>query len=106
MIKTIIITIITSSGIISILTGAILKKFKRASVENESLRYGVQALLRHELYELYHYWTESKGYAPIAAKEDFDNMYKRYHALGVNGVMDGIHEEFMNLPTSEKGDGK
>lgn len=106
MIKTIVITIITSSGIIGIAAGAILGKLKKKLEQNEALMYGVQALLRHELYELYHYWAEAKGFAPISVKEDFSNMYTRYHALGANGVMDGIHDEFMNLPTSGKADEK
>lgn len=105
MIKTIIITIITSSGIIGIVSGAIIKRFKKKFDQNEALMYGVQALLRHGLYELYHYWAENKGFAPISVKEDFSNMYMRYHALGANGVMDGTHDEFMNLPTHCDGDG-
>lgn len=107
--------ILGASGIIGLLTGAIwswlLNKVKAIKSENEAIkqdgetvRYGLQALLRHELYELYDKWASEKKYAPIAVKEDFSNMYERYHLLGANGVMDGIRDEFMNLPTHQEGD--
>lgn len=64
---------------------------------NEITRRGVQALLRHELYDMYNYWNRV-GYAPLDAKNDFENLYSSYHNLGRNGVMDGIHQRFMELP--------
>lgn len=47
----------------------------------------------------YNYWSE-KGYAPIYARENFENCWQQYHSLGANGVMGDIHEKFMNLPTN------
>lgn len=29
-------------------------------------------------------------------------MWKQYHNLGANGVMDEIHEKFKNLPTQKE----
>lgn len=98
--KSIIITILASSGIIGIFTGAVLKKLKKASDDSMALRRGVQALLRHELYEIYYEYAQNRKYAPVSVKEDFENMYAQYHSLGANGVMDGIHEEFKMLPTA------
>ena len=57
----------------------------------------LQALLRNKLYEIYEYWMPRK-YAPTDVKENFENLYQRYHTLGKNGVMDGKHEAFMSLP--------
>lgn len=111
---------VIASGIVGIITKAVfdkaLKKLEAIKVENENakkendakneaVRYGVQALLRHELYEMYDMWATGKGYAPISVKEDFSNMYERYHLLGANGVMDGTRDEFMNLPAHCDGDG-
>lgn len=104
-----------SSGILGLIGAAVgaslkslLNKVKESLKEshdvNEAMKYGLQALLRHELYEMHNEWCLRKKYAPLAVKEDFENMYKRYHALGVNGVMDGVFEEFMNLPV--QGDDK
>ena len=70
-----------------------------------SLKKGVQALLRSQLYAEYHTWKE-RGYAPIWARENFINMYNQYHGLHRNGVMDDIKEAFLALPTEmeEKGE--
>jgi len=54
--------------------------------------------LRAQMISDYNKWTE-RGYAPIYAKENFENCWKQYEALGANGVISGIHKEFMNLPT-------
>lgn len=67
-----------------------------------ALRYGLQSLLRDRLYDRYDHYSE-KGYAPIWAKENFDNMYKWYEALGKNGVMHEKYENFMKF--SEKPEG-
>lgn len=78
--------------------GVIIAKIKKQKAEQDAIKAGIQALLRSEMIYSYNKYME-KGYAPIYAKENFDNMYKNYHALGLNGVMDGIHDTFMKLPT-------
>lgn len=57
----------------------------------------LQALLRNKLYEIYDYWI-LKNYAPTDVKENFENLYQKYHTLGKNGVMDEKHKAFMSLP--------
>lgn len=63
----------------------------------KGVRLGVQALLRAQMIHDYNKWTEI-GYAPIYARENFENCWQQYHSLGVNGVMDDIHVKFMALP--------
>ena len=63
-----------------------------------ALQSGVQALLRAEMIDMYNHYKE-KGHAPIYARENFDNLWQQYHALGANGVMDDIKKRFMALPT-------
>ena len=46
----------------------------------------------------YNKWMD-REYAPIYARDNFENCWKQYHALGVNGVMDDLHEKFLELPT-------
>ena len=99
IIKTILLTFLTSSGLIGIITGVIISKLKKKIDDSNALKAGVQALLRHGLYDLYHKYGEDVGYAPVSVKEDFENMYSQYHILGANGVMDGIRDEFQKLPT-------
>lgn len=40
-----------------------------------------------------------KGFAPVYARDNFENCWKQYHSLGANGVMDDLHEKFLDLPT-------
>ena len=51
----------------------------------------------------YNKWTE-RGYAPIYARQNFENCWEQYHSLGANGVMDDIHRKFLKLPTEPKGE--
>lgn len=66
----------------------------------KGVRKGVQALLRAQMIADYNKYIEL-GYAPIYAKENFENCWKQYHRLGVNGVMDDLHIRFLALPTEK-----
>lgn len=68
----------------------------------KGVRLGVQALLRAQMISDYNKWEE-RGYAPIYARQNFENCWTQYHALGANGVMDDLHKKFLELPT-EKGE--
>ena len=89
-----------SGLLITILTG-VWKRIKQNESKTESVQLGVQALLRDRLYSTYLKYAE-KGYAPIYARENFENMYKHYHILGANGVMDDIYHKFMALPLEKQ----
>jgi hypothetical protein len=65
----------------------------------KAIKLGLQALLRAQLLSDWNKWSE-KGYAPIYARENFENCWVQYHALGANGVMDNIHDKFLLLPTT------
>ena len=89
--------------IFSTMFGLLLKVVKKQKTEQDAIKAGVQALLRSEMISAYNKYKD-KGYAPIYAKDNFENVYKNYHALGLNGVMDSIHEEFMKLPSDKDGE--
>lgn len=100
----------TTSDVISLLFGSgilvsagryIIKRIKAIESKNEAVCLGVQALLRDRLIHEYNKYSRL-GYAPIYAKENFENMWKQYHNLGLNGVMDEIHADFMDLPTERR----
>lgn len=76
----------------------LLAQTKKNAADNAAVKKGIQALLRSELISDYNKWTE-KEYAPIYARQNFENCWKQYHALGENGVMDDLHEKFLELPT-------
>jgi len=65
----------------------------------EALERGVQALLRDRLIKIHDDYCP-KNEIPLHVKDNFDNLYQQYHALGKNGVMDSFHEEVMELPTT------
>ena len=63
-----------------------------------ALSLGVQALLRAQMINDYNRYLE-KGYAPIYAKQNFENCWQQYDKLGKNGVMKDIHDKFLQFPT-------
>ena len=67
---------------------------KKNTADTEAVKIGIQALLRSQMIADYNKWTD-RGYA----RDNFENCWKQYHALGVNGVMDDLHEKFLELPT-------
>ena len=75
-------------------------KIKKIKKEDDAIKKGIQALLRAEMISSYNKYNDL-GYAPIYAKESFENVYQNYHALGLNGVMDEIRRTFMELPTEK-----
>ena len=66
-----------------------------------SIKLGLQAVLRAQMIAEFNKWEE-KRYAPIYARQSFENCWDQYHSLGANGVMDDIHEKFLQLPTELK----
>lgn len=96
-----IITFLFGSGVLATAWGYLYAKVKKNQEENKAIRLGMQALLRDRLYDKYEHYSEL-GYAPIRARENFENMWTQYHNLGKNGVMDDIHVKFMELPTERR----
>lgn len=96
-----ILSLVFGSGFLVTIIEIFYKKIKNNEKRTEALKLGVQALLRDRLYAYYNKYSEYK-YAPIYAKENFENIYKQYHNLGNNGVMDDIYRKFMELPTENE----
>lgn len=89
------------SGVLVTVGRYFMSRIKANDAKTEAVQRGVQALLRDRLYDKYVKYSEM-GYAPIKARENFENMWEQYHNLGKNGVMDDIHEKFKELPTEKK----
>ena len=71
-------------------------RFSKAEKENSALKDGMRALLRDRLLNSYkNYYTQ--GYCDIDDKENWENMYAQYKALGGNGVITKIHEKLLTL---------
>ena len=99
-----ILSLLFGSGLLITILTAVWRKIKQNEKKTESVQLGVQALLRDRLYSTYLKYAE-KGYAPIYARENFENMYNQYHILGANGVMDDIYHKFMQLPLEKESEG-
>ena len=86
------------------ITAAIFRTIYRRATElraaQVALERGIQALLRAQMISDFNKYGEL-GYAPIYARENFENCWRQYHALGANGVMDDLHAKFLALPTEE-----
>lgn len=76
----------------------ILNQIKQNRKDTEAVKLGLQALLRSQMISDYNKYSE-KGFAPVYARDNFENCWKQYHSLGANGVMDDLHEKFLDLPT-------
>ena len=72
---------------------------KKTAADTTAVKTGIQALLRSQMIADFNKYSE-KGYAPIYARDSFENCWKQYHSLGVNGVMDDLHDKFLELPTA------
>lgn len=74
---------------------------KKTRDDTNALKLGIQALLRSQMIAEYNKYSE-KGYAPVYARENFENCWKQYHSLGANGVMDDLREKFLELPVKKE----
>ena len=80
------------------LYAVIWRTVKKNREDNIAIKKGIQAMLRAQMISEWNKWSE-KGYAPIYARQNFENCWEQYHTLGANGVMDDIHVRFFQLPT-------
>lgn len=78
----------------------LVKQMKGQRSKLQALEKGLQALLRSQLYSEYRMWAE-RGYVPLHARDNFDNLWKQYEALGKNNVMNDIYKSFRELPIEE-----
>lgn len=98
-----ILSLLGVSSISVALWGYLIAKIKKYYAETNAVKLGLQAILRDRLIQAYRTCSQQE-YASITDRDNFINMYKQYHNLGANGVMDDIHDKFLELPTEPKRD--
>ena len=97
------------SGIFALIISRMLKKrdAKQEQIvaqneemerQNKAIMLGVQAFLRDRLLQGYKHYI-AKVWADYDDRENMENIYTQYHALGANGIMDDMRNQFRNLPT-------
>lgn len=94
-------TLLFGSGLLIAIGKGIYSKVKNRKDRHAAVELGIQAILRSQMISDYNKYSE-KGFAPVYARENFENMYQRYHNLGANGVMDDMREKFLNLPLQKE----
>ena len=75
----------------------IKKQNEQLEAQNKATMLGVQALLRDRLLQAFKHYI-SQGYADYTDRQNVQNMYVQYEALGPNSVMSDLYEQFSNLP--------
>ena len=93
-------SLLLGSGILIEVFRRLFRKISINEAKTKAIQLGIQALLRDRLIAEYNNALR-KGYAHIYDKENFENMYKQYHELGANGVMDELRDKYKTLPTEE-----
>ena len=88
---------------VAALIGYLIKRVADNAKETKAIARGVQALLRAQLRHEYDR-CNSQGYAMMGERDDFENCWVQYHALGANGVMDDIPKKFLALPIRGEND--
>ena len=91
------------SVLLPILTGYIIKLLKDQKKERDANAKGTMLLLRVQLIE-YHDRYVASGSIPSYAYQNFCDMYKAYHELGGNGMIEKMKAEVDNIHLERKGD--
>lgn len=73
------------------------KNQARQNAQSQATMLGVQALLRDRLLQGYRHYI-AQGWCPYEERQNMQNMYTNYEALGPNSVMDQLHNQFVLLP--------
>ena len=79
---------------------ALEKQSEVMEKQNAAMMSAIQAMLRDRLLQGYRHYFE-KGWADYDDRENLENIYSQYHALGKNGIMDGFREMFLQLPVTK-----
>ena len=95
-----ILVLIGLPGTVAAILRFIYRKIAELRAAQRALESGIQALLRAQMISDFNKYSEL-GYAPIYARENFENCWRQYHALGANGVMDDLRAKFLALPTEQ-----
>ena len=98
------------SGIVGVLIAVFLKRplekrvknsedaSARVEAQNKATQLGVQALLRDRLLQAFEHYL-ARGWIAAGERDNVDNMYRQYEALGPNNVISDIYNQVRTLPS-------
>lgn len=106
------------SGIVSGLVGVLIAVFlkrplenrvqeneaanRRMEEQNTATMLGVQALLRDRLLQAFDHYL-ARGWISAGERDNVENMYTQYEALGPNNVISDIYNQVRALPSIAPG---
>ena len=70
----------------------------RVEAQNKATQLGVQALLRDRLLQAFTHYL-ARGWIGAGERDNIDNMYVQYEALGENNVISDIYNQVRALPS-------
>ena len=73
-------------------------RFKKEKAKQEALCNGMRVTLKNSIIERFEMYEE-REYCPISARENLEDMYEAYRALGGNGTVTTLMEHLRRLPT-------
>ena len=76
-------------------------RIDRLDEKDELFKTAIRAMLRQDIINAYDKYTQ-KGWAKVYVKDNVQEMYDCYHALGGNGTITHLVDEFMELPTRKE----
>lgn len=82
--------------ILTSVLGYVVWLLKQQKKDRDANSKGTMLLLRVQLIEYHHEWTE-RGYITKHGLENFIEMYDAYHELGGNGMVTHLKEEIKRL---------
>lgn len=77
------------------LIGAVLRSLWK---HMQATQNGVQCMLRGQIIDIYNRSLD-RGYCHIYEKENLTKAYQSYQGLGGNGVVTGLYNTVMEMPT-------
>lgn len=85
-------------GIVSLLLGYFVARFKNAKAESKAEKTALGALLRNDMYGIYRKYRDADE-VPAEVQEEMHSLGEAYHSLGFNATGTKIHDEIMAKPT-------
>lgn len=90
------------TAIVMFLLGSVLTYFStrwsRTLAKIDKLEYGVQALLRDRMLQMFSYYKEKGKKVPMRERESFECMFKAYTDNEGNSFIPDVRQEFLELP--------
>lgn len=89
-----------ATAVISALLLGVLGALGALFIKVRATRDGMKCLLRSEIIREHAHYID-RGEIPLAARQNVEESYAAYHALGGNGAITHMVEELNKLPTTK-----